>query len=90
MNCLLLCDSWNSNRNNDIFYEVTTEFPEIKVKRILIPPGTTGTASTQPLDVFFFRPYKVFSDSLELAKSKYGNNYFKLFLIFNSKHHDSK
>lgn len=82
MNCLLLCDSWSSNRNDDIFDEVATEFPEIKVKRMLIPPGTTGT--TQPLDVFFFRPYKVFvrfvSDSLEISEIKIWqrNNYFKL------------
>jgi len=51
MNCFLLCDSWSSNRNDDIFYEIAIEFPEIKVKRKLIPLSTTGT--TQLFDVLF-------------------------------------
>jgi len=76
MNSLLLCDSWNSNRN-DIFNEVATEFSEIKIKRMFIPPSTT-----QPLDMFFFQPYKIFvrfvSDSLEISEIKIWqrNNYF--------------
>lgn len=56
--CLLLVDQWSSNRDNDLFDSVQREFPEIPVKQMLIPEGTTGLI--QPLDVFYFRLYKLF------------------------------
>lgn len=76
--CFHLCNSQNSNRNDDTFNKIAAEFFEIKVKRMLIPSGTT-----QLLDVFFFRTYKVFVrfviDSLEIAEIKiWQRNYFKL------------
>lgn len=66
--CLLLCDSWSVNKDKALFDKVAKKFPQLKVKRLLIPEGTTG--QIQPLDVGYFRHYKSFArsitDSLEV------------------------
>ena len=69
--CLLLCDSWSSNKNNELFTRVATKFADqLDVEKLIIPTGTTGMI--QPLDVFFFRPYKRFvkqiTDTLEVEE----------------------
>lgn len=79
--CLLLVDQWSSNRDNNLFDSVQQEFPEIPVKRMLIPEGTTGFI--QPLDVFYFRLYKLFvrhiTDCLEIDCEIWKReNYIKL------------
>ena len=55
-NILLLLDSWSSNKDEDLFLAHKPALKE--VDRKFIPPGTTGYI--QPLDVYFFRPYKNF------------------------------
>lgn len=54
---LLLVDQW-SFRDNYLFDSIQRQFLEILVKRMLIPEGTTGLI--QPLNVFYFRLYKLF------------------------------
>ncbi|RLU20229.1 hypothetical protein DMN91_006836 [Ooceraea biroi] len=80
--CLLLADSWSSNKNTKLFEEVLAKYEgRLKVERLLIPEGTTGMI--QPLNVYYFRPYKQFvrhiSDSLEVCDGIWKrDNYFKL------------
>lgn len=67
--CLLLCDSWSSNRNNKLFDEEASNFPQLTVRRMIIPPKTT--CHIQPLDVGYFRHFKSFArticDTLEIT-----------------------
>ena len=49
---LLLADSWASNRDDAL------SNAGFRLEKRLIPGGCTGLI--QPLDVFFFRPYKSF------------------------------
>ena len=79
--CLLLADSWSSNKNQELFQEVLGQFPVLDVKKLIIPERTTGMI--QPLDVFYFRPYKQFvrhiSDSLEIShRIWWRDHYFSL------------
>ena len=54
---LLLIDSWSA-QGEDVLKESLSEEQEENLDVIKIPPGTTGEC--QPLDVYFFRQYKLF------------------------------
>jgi len=51
---VLLLESWSGQTDESIFAAVNT-----KCKRLQIPPKTTY--KIQPLDVYFFRQYKIFT-----------------------------
>lgn len=55
---LILLDSWSSNSDDDLWRSVCEKHTSIQLIKMLIPAGCTGLI--QPLDVFFFRPYKNF------------------------------
>ena len=55
-NILLLLDSWSANKDQELFNQCKPGLKE--AVRKLIPEG--GTKFVQPLDVYFFRPYKNF------------------------------
>jgi len=80
--CLLLVDSWSSNKNTKLFEEILTKYEgQLTVERLLIPEGLTSMI--KPLDVYYFQPYKQFvrhiSDSLEVCDKIWKrDNYFKL------------
>jgi len=54
----LLADSWGTNKDNDLFASSQNKNEDIPVERMLIPEGTTGIC--QPLDGYFFGPFKQF------------------------------
>lgn len=54
-NCLLLLDSWGGQQSDDSFSSVKEETGFV-CSRLCIPPGATAT--TQPLDVYYNRPWK--------------------------------
>lgn len=53
---LLLLDSWSANKDENLFKSHIPQLKEASIR--LIPPGTTGII--QPLDIYYFRPYKNF------------------------------
>ncbi|MDI9313009.1 MAG: hypothetical protein QM535_22555 [Limnohabitans sp.] len=53
---LLLVDSWTVYKDRELIDSVKPENKSLDI--MMIPPKTTGYC--QPLDKFFFRPYKVF------------------------------
>ena len=58
-NTLLLLDSWSGQTDNDIFTdeEITRTLQNKRIRTAIIPPKTTRFV--QPLDVYFFRQYKI-------------------------------
>ena len=70
---ILLLDSW-SGQNSQMLNNLSTSGKSVLIKTI--PAGTTGMI--QPLDVFFFRPWKnfirYFSDNVILHNNKYDIN----------------
>ena len=53
--CMLLLDSWTSQQNDDNFAKFS--LTDKSCNRFKIPEKTTST--TQPLDVYFFRQWKL-------------------------------
>lgn len=54
---LLILDSWPVNKNNELWSSIVEKYSSsIKLFKIVIPAGCTGLV--QPLDVYYFRPYK--------------------------------
>lgn len=58
--CLLLFDSWKGQTGTEVY---TTALPQGKQPQIIIIPPNT-TALLQPLDVFFFRQWKIFAKQI--------------------------
>lgn len=56
---LLILDSWPVNKNSNLWNDLLKEYnSKIELYKKVIPAGCTGLI--QPLDVYFFRPYKSF------------------------------
>ena len=53
---LLLLDAWSPNKDDELFEQAKP--PSKSCIRQIIPEGATGLV--QPLDIYFFRPYKNF------------------------------
>ena len=68
-NSLVLCDSWSGHKHEQVLPEASGG-KDVDLK--IIPPKTTRYA--QPLDMYFFRQYKIhdkrITDLIQLCSSK--------------------